>query len=58
MKNCGSRITTLTMAFKLMATSQKRWHGLRGSKHLADVITGVKSVDGIKQIVDQKQVAA
>ena len=26
MKNCGSRITTLTTAFKLMATAQKRWH--------------------------------
>ena len=58
MKNCGSRITTLTMAFKLMATAQKRWHRLRGSKHLADVITGVKFVDGIKQIADQKQDAA
>jgi len=31
---------------------------LRGSKHLADVITGVKFVDGIKQIADQKQDAA
>ena len=58
MKNCGSRITTLTMAFKLMATAQKRWHRLRGSKHLADVITGVKFVDGLKQIADQKQDAA
>ena len=58
MKNCGNRITTLTMAFKLMATAQKRWHRLRGSKHLADVITGVKFVDGIKQIADQKQDAA
>jgi putative transposase len=48
MKNCGSRITTLTTAFKLMATAQKRWHRLRGSKHLANVITGVKFVDGIK----------
>jgi putative transposase len=41
-----------------MATAQKRWHHLGGSKHLADVITGVKFVDGIKQIADQKQVAA
>jgi putative transposase len=48
----------LTMAFKLMETAQKRWLCLRGSKHLADVITGVKFVDGIKETTDQKQDAA
>lgn len=58
MKNCGNRITTLTMAFKLMQTAQKTWHKLRGHKHLAEVITGVKFIDGIKQTSDQKQVAA
>jgi transposase-like protein len=58
MKNCGSRITTLTMAFKLMETAQKTWQRLRGYKHLADVITGVKFIDGIKQTGDQKQEAA
>ena len=58
MKNCGSRITTLTMAFKLMETAQKTWHRLRGHKHLADVITGVKFINGIKQTGDQKQEAA
>jgi hypothetical protein len=31
---------------------------LRGSKHLADVIIGVKFVDGLKETADQKQVAA
>ena len=58
MKNCGSRITTLTMAFKLMETAQKTWHRLRGYKHLVDVITGIKFIDGIKQTDDQKQDAA
>lgn len=58
MKNCGNRITTLTMAFKLMETAQKTWHRLRGHKHLADVITDVKFIDGIKQTEDQKQDAA
>lgn len=58
MKNCGSRITTLTMAFKLMETAQKTWHRLRGHKHLADVITDVKFIDGIKQTDDQEQDAA
>ena len=57
-KNCGSRTTTLTMAFKLMETAQKKWFRLRGYKLLADVINGVKFVNGIKQTGDQKQVAA
>ena len=53
-KHCGSRTTTLAMAFKLIETAQKRWFRLRGYKHLADVITGVKFVDGIKQTRDQQ----
>ncbi|SFL09434.1 Transposase (or an inactivated derivative) [Nitrosomonas aestuarii] len=56
-KNCGSRTTTLTMAFKLMEAAQKRWFRLRGYKLLADVIKGIKFVNGIKQNGDQKQVA-
>lgn len=47
-KNCGSRTTTLAMAFKLMQTAQKRWHRLRGYQLLADVISGVQFKDGIK----------
>ena len=42
-KHCGSRTTTLAMAFKLMETAQKKWLRLRGYQRLADVITGVKS---------------
>lgn len=57
-KNCGSRNTTLAMAFKLVEVAQKRWQRLRGYKHLADVITGVKFTNGIKQKVDQEQEAA
>jgi transposase-like protein len=59
-KNCGSRNTTLAMAFKLVETAQKRWQRLRGYKHLADVIRGVKFTNGIKQEEnsDQKQEAA
>jgi len=57
-KNCGSRATTLAMAFKLMETAQKKWLRLRGYNRLAEVITGVKFVNGIKQTEDQKQDAA
>ncbi|MFT6387594.1 MAG: hypothetical protein ACJAUP_000966 [Cellvibrionaceae bacterium] len=37
------------MALKLMETAQKRWQRLRGYSLLADVVTGVKFSDGIKQ---------
>ena len=46
------------MAFKLMETAQKKWLRLRGYNLLADVITGVKFVNGIKQTEDQLQDAA
>ncbi len=57
-KNCGSRETTLTMAFKLMEVAQKKWFRLRGYKLLADVIEGIKFVNGVKQNRDHKQQAA
>lgn len=47
-KSCGSRKTTLAMAFKLMQSAQNRWQRLRGYNLLADVIEGVKFKDGIK----------
>ena len=47
-KSCGSRTTTLAMAFKLMQSAQKRWQRLRGYNLLADVIEGVIFKDGIK----------
>ncbi len=47
-KNCGSRMPTLTMAFKLMETAQRKWCRLRAYNLLADVINGIKVVNGIK----------
>ena len=55
MKNCGSRTTTLTMAWQLMTTAQKRWRRLRGYKLLADVVEGVKFKDGERIENDQLQ---
>jgi hypothetical protein len=46
------------MAFKLVETAQKKWKRLRGYKHLADVITGVKFTNGIKQTTDKEQAPA
>jgi transposase-like protein len=54
-KNCGSRKTTLTMAWKLMSTAQGKWRRLRGYKLLADVINGVKFQDGERIETDQSQ---
>ncbi len=55
-KNCGSRTTTLTMAFKLVENAQAKWRRLKGYNLLADVISGVVFKDGIKTegLLDQK----
>ena len=54
-KNCGSRKTTLMMAYKLMITAQKKWRRLRGYRLLADVVNGVVFKDGEKETSDQQQ---
>ncbi len=48
-RGCLSRQTMLTMVFKLCQSAEKRWHRLRGYKLLADVIRGVRFVDGIRE---------
>ena len=48
-KNCCSRQTILTMVFRLCLTAQKKWRRLDGSKRLAEVIEGIKFVDGIRE---------
>ena len=57
-KNCGSRKTTLSMAWKLMTTAQNKWRRLRGYRLLADVVRGVKFKDGERVKNDQLQGAA
>lgn len=57
-KNCGSRLTTLSMAYKLLVTAEKNWYRLRGFKLLADVIKGVQFKDGEKvETVNQQATA-
>ena len=48
-KGCFSRVTILTMVFKLCESAQKRWNRLRGFNYLADVIRDVKFTNGIRQ---------
>ena len=53
-RGCLSRQTMLTMVFKLCQSAEKRWRRLRGYKLLAEVIRGVKFIDG----VPEKRIAA
>ena len=45
---CLSRMTALTMVFKLCQSASKKWRRLDGSHHLAEIIRGVKFKDGEK----------
>lgn len=60
-KGCFSRKTILTMVFKLCQSAQMRWIRLNGFSRLAEVIHGVKFIDGIAkptQLTNDQSVAA
>ena len=48
-KGCLSRKTAMAMVFKLCQCAQRKWRKLDGSNHLAEIIHGVKFVDGERQ---------
>ncbi len=48
-KGCFSRTTILTMVFKLCESAEKRWRRIHGFKQLADVIEGIKFIDGVRE---------
>lgn len=48
-RGCLSRKTALTMAFQLARCAEKDWRKLNGYQHLAEIIRGVKFVDGVKE---------
>jgi len=48
-KGAFSRTTITTMVFKLCDNAEKHWRRLRGFNYLADVIRGIKFVNGIRQ---------
>ncbi len=48
-RGCLSRQTMLTMVFRLCQSAQKRWRRLQGYRRLADVVQGVRFVDGISE---------
>lgn len=53
-RGCFSAQTVITMAFKLCQCAQKRWIRLHHPQRLAEVIRGVKFVNG----VEEKRIAA
>lgn len=48
-KGCFSRKTILTMVFKLCCSAERRWRAIHGFKRLAEVIEGIKFVDGLRK---------
>jgi putative transposase len=48
-RGCVSRNTILAMVFKLGQSAQKNWQRLRGFKRLADVVHGIRFVNGIDE---------
>jgi len=51
-KGCGSRITTLTMVFKLATEAQRHWRRLNRPQLLTHLIDGDTFVDGELQLKD------
>ena len=56
-RNCVSRKTILAMVFKLIKSAEKRWYRLRGFELLADVISGVQFVNGVKEQEEESEAA-
>jgi len=52
-KGCFSRTTILTMVFKLCQSAEKHWIRLYGFQWLAEVIKGVKFVNGESQLTGE-----
>ena len=52
-RNCVSAKSGLSLIHQLAMSAQKRWRRLRGFEQLADVIAGVKFIDG----VDEREVS-
>ena len=52
-----SKETITPLVFKLVESAQKRWHRIRGFKHLGDVIEGVQFRDGLKLLSEDEEKA-
>ena len=52
---CVSSTTILTMVYKLVLSAEKGWRKLRGFRRLADVINGIKFIDGVDEEAIERQ---
>ena len=52
---CVSRTTILTMVCKLRLSAEKGWRKLTGFRRIADVINGVKFIDGVDEEIIERQ---
>ena len=52
---CVSRTTILTMVCRLGLSAKKGWRKLRGFRRIADVINGVKFIDGVDEETIERQ---
>ncbi len=57
-RGCVSRTTILTMVFKLGMSAENGWRKLRGFRRLAEIINGVKFIDGIDEKTIESQRSA
>ena len=57
-RGCLSRVTAMTMVFKLVLSAQKRWRRLNASHYLKDVILGIEFPDGVRVHAQNKADAA
>jgi len=48
-RNCLSAKSGLSMVHQLAMSAQKRWRKLRGFRQLADIIAGVRFIDGVDE---------
>lgn len=48
-KNCVSAKSGLALVHQLAMSAQQRWRKLRGFRQLADVVAGVKFIDGVDE---------
>ena len=56
-KGCVTRKTMLSMVYKMGRCAEKSWRRLRGFRHLAKVIEGVRFNDGIEVLEDRRAAA-
>ena len=47
-KGAGSKKAALAMAYKLLDAAQERWRRFNGHQLVADVLAGIRYVDGIR----------